>query len=926
MKRNILWFLTGICWLAATPAVHAVTVASTLQSKEGMVTAAHPLAAQVGAEILEKGGNAVDAAIAVSFTLGVVAPYASGLGGEGYMVAVLADGREVAIDFRSTAPALANYENLSKAGKLSEVKFTPKGYCVAGVPAGVARALELASLPLKDLIAPAIRLAEQGFEVNETFSMLNMDAWESLVANAPEFLNDGLPWAVGETFRNPALARTLKIIAEQGIEAFYEGELADNLDRYMRENDGWARKSDLQAYRTLVKTPLKGTYRGYELSVPGSPVGGPRILATLNILEHFNLAIMDWDDPLAVHIMQEAMILTALDQRRWMGDPETNAYIPEKGYISKDYARQRVMQIGLDKASDPDLWNTERVGDPGPYEKGGNYIDVMLEVQRPASIEGVAQEVSPSTTHFSVVDKAGNAVAWTQTISSFFGTGNMVDGYFLNNELGNFKSQPVKDSPINLESGRRPRTTIAPLVVKKDGKVRWVIGSPGGGRIGSTVLEILVNLIDFGMGLEEAISTPKFVGYDAYKEIQLEDEFPPKTVQFLESLGHEVKEYSYPDLYFGGPNAIAIGDDGVMTGVGSIRRLGGAAAPAQMTPASVMNTGFSPDIRPGDGVTEQRKLSGYFPPIKDTNLDTDVFVLDSGQPGATALLLGGTHGNELAGSVAALLLVENSIVTTGKLIVIPYANRSALSVEDTRNHIGRRHLILSRSGERFLPYGDRRSNPADQGSEDPDVYTNPPGYVLEDGKESRNLNRTYPGKSDGTRTEQLAFAIMAMIEQENVDFSLDMHESGTPERQPQDEGDYRPGGNKRLAYTLVSHPRGLEIAAFALLALEEDIQISMKLEESNPAYRGLSHLEIGNATQSLSFLSESPNPGQDRGRGDVEVVTDEKYPLTHRVGLHLRLFKHLAEAYADANGKALEIDGLPEYRDLLAGDIGRFLN
>ncbi len=578
MKRNVLWLLVGICWLLSTSAVHAVTVAPTLQSKQGMVTAAHPLAARAGAEILEKGGNAVDAAIAVSLALGVVEPYASGLGGEGYMVAVMADGRELAIDFRSTAPALANYENLNKAGELSKLKYTPKGYCVAGVPAGIGKALELASLPLKDLIAPAIRLAEEGFEVNETFSSVNMDRWEVLFKNAPEFLNDGMPWTVGETFRNPALAKTLKIISDKGVDAFYKGELADDLDRFMQENDGWARKSDMQAYRALAKTPIKGTYRGYELSVPGSPVGGPRILATLNILEHFNLAIMNWADPLAIHIMQEAMILTSLDQRRWLGDPETNSYIPEKGYISKDYARQRVMRIDLSKASDPATWYTERVGDPGPYENGASYVDVMLEARQKAVIEGTTQDVPPSTTHFSVVDKAGNAVSWTQTISSFFGTGNMVDGYFLNNELGNFKSQPVEGSPINLEPGRRPRTTIAPMVVKKDGEVRWVLGSPGAGRIGSTLIEILVNLIDFDMSLELAIRTPKFTGYDAYKEIQLEDDFPQKTVDLLEQLGHKVKRYEHPDLYFGGPNAIAV-KEGVLTGVGSIRRHGGAAAP-----------------------------------------------------------------------------------------------------------------------------------------------------------------------------------------------------------------------------------------------------------------------------------------------------------------------------------------------------------
>jgi gamma-glutamyltranspeptidase/glutathione hydrolase len=237
------------------------------------------------------------------------------------------------------------------------------------------------------------------------------------------------------------------------------------------------------------------------------------------------------------------------------------------------------MLINLAKASDPDTWHAERVGDPGPYESGASYVEVMLEAAEKTVIEGEIEDVPPSTTHFSVVDKAGNAVAWTQTISSFFGTGNMVDGYFLNNELGNFKSAPVEGSPINLEPGRRPRTTIAPLVVRKDGKVRWVIGSPGAGRIGSTIIEILVNLIDFAMDLETAVRAPKFVGYDVYREIQLEDDFPPETIRLLQEMGHEVKRYDHPDLYFGGPNTIAVGADGMLTGVGSIRRLGGAAAP-----------------------------------------------------------------------------------------------------------------------------------------------------------------------------------------------------------------------------------------------------------------------------------------------------------------------------------------------------------
>ena len=331
------------------------------------------------------------------------------------------------------------------------------------------------------------------------------------------------------------------------------------------------------------------------------------------------------------------------------------------------------------------------------------------------------------------------------------------------------------------------------------------------------------------------------------------------------------------------------------------------------------------DIRPGEGVTSQAKLSDYFPPLKDSNLDTDVFILDSGVPGATGLMIGGTHGNEIAGSVTALVAVENAVLAEGRLIVIPYTNRSAQSMMDTRKKISQSHLVQSRSGERHLPYGDRRTDLEDQAIPDPEEYKNPPGYVLKNGAEARNLNRTYPGKADGTPTEQLSYAIIQLIKKEKVDFNLDMHEADTPERNKVDD-DYRMGANKRLSYTLVAHPKALELAAFALLAMDEDTGVSMKLEESNLKYRGISHLEIANATDCLSFLSESPNPGQDRWRDDPDVISDPNYPLVHRVGLHLRLFKHIADAYADEFGKPFKFEKLPEYDDLMAGDIGRFLN
>jgi hypothetical protein len=355
-------------------------------------------------------------------------------------------------------------------------------------------------------------------------------------------------------------------------------------------------------------------------------------------------------------------------------------------------------------------------------------------------------------------------------------------------------------------------------------------------------------------------------------------------------------------------------------------KLSALLAVCLLLPLSAWSKAISLDIRPGAGVTEQRKLSDWFVALRGTNLDTDVYILDSGQPGATGLMIGGTHGNEIAGSAAALVALENVVVTKGRLIVIPYTNHSAQSVPDSRNGIAQQHPVQTRGGERMLNYGDRRTDPADQHAEDPEDYTNPGGYTLKNGAEARNLNRTYPGKADGTGTEQLAYAIIQLVRKEQVDFSLDMHEANTPETDKRDDGDYTPGGNKRLSYTLVAHPRGLEIAAFALLSMEEDTGISMKLEESNRKYRGLSHLEFGDGADCLSFLSESPNPGQDRGRADADVITDAKYPLTHRVGMHLRVFKHLADAYADYYDKPLEMTGLPEYSDLVDGQIGQFLN
>lgn len=340
-------------------------------------------------------------------------------------------------------------------------------------------------------------------------------------------------------------------------------------------------------------------------------------------------------------------------------------------------------------------------------------------------------------------------------------------------------------------------------------------------------------------------------------------------------------------------------------------------------PVTNANAAFVyPDIRPSQGLSKKLWLSHYMPSLRGTNLDTPVFFFDSGKPGATALMIGGTHSNEVAAHTAALCVVENALVQKGRLIVIPYANRSGLSIKDTKNNIPRWHGIKSRSGPRYICYGDRRTDPNDQKTPDPKQYVHPSGYVNKDGREARNLNRCYPGVKDGTPTERLAYAIIQLIKAEKADFLLDCHESSTPSGKPAPA--YKKSG--RLAYTLVSHPSGLEIAASSILDLEEDAGITMKLEESRQGFRGLSHLEVGDATDCVSFLSESPNPGQDWEATDAKVINDPKYPFAHRVGLHVRLFLKLAENYELLNDKGLIVKGLPSYGDLMAKGVGAFLN
>ena len=544
-----------------------ITVGQIATGTKGVVAAAHPLAAKVGAEILARGGNAVDAAVATAFALGVVEPYASGIGGEGVMVISLADGTEVAIDYKSVAPGHVTLE-----GTDTSVKLGPKGTCVPGVVAGLALALEkYGTMSLAEVLEPAIRLAREGFPIDEVFvDVMAAHGFYENIVDDPEissiFLKDGLIPDVGTVITNPELAHAYELIAQQGPEVFYEGEIAEAI---VQATEGWITKEDLAQYTPREMEPVRGDYRGYEVLSAPPPVGGTTLIEALNILENFDLSGYSYTDPEAIHLIAESLLLASADRYRYVGDPAFFA-VPIKGLTSDAYARERAELIRLDAVIPP---REAPAGGPFQYE----YLEEH------AAIYSVPEEAtSLSTTHVSVVDKEGNAVSLTQTLSYFWGSQVFVSGYgfFLNNELHNFnRYDPTDPTDLNeIAPYKRPRTLIAPTIVKRDGEVFLVVGTPGAGRIISTLLEVIVNVVDFGMDLKEAIAAPKFCSRVAYKELRMEEGYPEETLAALKALGHKIKLYSPLNLYFGGINAVMVQEDGTMIGVGSLRRQGAAGA------------------------------------------------------------------------------------------------------------------------------------------------------------------------------------------------------------------------------------------------------------------------------------------------------------------------------------------------------------
>lgn len=532
--------------------------------QEGMVACAHPLAAAIGAQILAQGGNAIDAAVAISFALGVVEPYASGLGGEGYMIIALADGTQVAVDFRAWAPGHVTPQTPRST-------YGPQSVCIPGVVAAMELVLQkYGTMSLAEVLAPAIRLAEEGFPADEIYVRQVLDAYKDLAdpqyAEAGSlFLVNGLAPGVGERITNPKLARALRLIADGGASVFYHGEIADAI---VSATQGWISKEDLAAYRAVIREPVRGTYRGFEILSAPPIVGGVVVIEALNIIENFDLTKYGrYDHPMVIHILAEALKLAFADRDPVVWDPDFYE-VPVAGLTSKEFAAERAKLIALDKVIPP---ARVPVGDPWRYNTTAVPVGVGAETD------------GGCTTHVSVVDKYGNAVSLTQTISSFWGSRVAVPGYgfLLNNQYQNFNAYRA-DRPDDrnvAEPYKRPRTLIAPTVVLDRGKVFLVIGTPGAGRIPGVIVQTIVAVVDFGLGLEEAVRAPKFYSRNGVANLELEGGFPAETLETLRALGHSIKQYGPLDLYFGGTNAVMVLSDGTMIGVADIRRLGGAAGP-----------------------------------------------------------------------------------------------------------------------------------------------------------------------------------------------------------------------------------------------------------------------------------------------------------------------------------------------------------
>jgi gamma-glutamyltranspeptidase / glutathione hydrolase len=524
--KHAFFVLAACAVISATAGAGSVPV----RAKHGIVATQSEIASRVGADVIKDGGNAVDAAVATAFALAVTHPTAGNIGGGGFMVYRPASGEPVTYDFREKAPAKATPTMWMKDGKYSN-EIHHASYWAVGVPGTVA-GLHLAwkeqgKLPWKRLVDPAVALARDGFVVSDNLSRSLKGAQRTMQkypASVAAFTKNGTPYEAGETLKQPDLAKTLERISAQGPAGFYEGETAMLLEKEMQAHDGLITRADLKNYTAVRRAPVKGTYRGYEIFSMAPPSsGGVGLIEMLNVLEGYDLKSMGFASAAEIHTMVESMKRAYADRAKYLGDPDFNKDMPIARLTSKDYAAELRKTINPARASK----------------------------SSPTTFEWPRE--SDETTHLSVVDADRNAVSMTYTLEQGYGVKIVVPGagFLLNNQMGDFNDAPemttatgsIGTKPNLAEPGKRMLSSMSPTILAKDGKLFMVTGAPGGRTIINTVLETIIDAVDFGMNAQEAVDAvrvhhqwlPDVISYERFG-------LSPDTIKELERRGHTLRE------------------------------------------------------------------------------------------------------------------------------------------------------------------------------------------------------------------------------------------------------------------------------------------------------------------------------------------------------------------------------------------------
>ena len=548
--KKIFWTIVFLCLIQYSHAEPEY-------AKNGMVVSASRLASDAGVNILKKGGNAIDAAVATGFTLAVTHPQAGNIGGGGFLVAHMAYGESFSLDFREMAPSMAHRDMYLDDSSNVVPGLSLYSHLAAGTPGSVDGLLRIwrdhgsGNISLRQLLLPAIQLAERGFSISYGFARVLNIFHDFFInddgAKAVFIKKNGEPWRAGDKLVQRDLARTLKLISRKGRAGFYEGKTAQLIKREMAEGNGFITKDDLDNYRSVYRTVVTENFKDLDIVSMGPPSsGGVLLIQMLNMLEQYPLDTLGWNSSDYIHLLTEIERRAYADRAEHMGDPDFWE-VPVSMLVSKEYAFERIQNISMEKATKSSV---VKAGDPLAYE-------------------------SRETTHYSVIDKNGNAVSVTTTLNTGFGCGVLVEGagFFLNNEMDDFSAKPgtpnifelIGNEANAIQPYKRPLSSMTPTIVLKNGEPFLIIGTPGGSTIITTVMQIILNVAIHGMDIQEAVSVPRVHSQWLPDAIIVEQRSLSKDVeQNLINRGHTIRSYRWSTI--GQANGIMIGENGFYGG------------------------------------------------------------------------------------------------------------------------------------------------------------------------------------------------------------------------------------------------------------------------------------------------------------------------------------------------------------------------